>query len=115
MTYGSCQSRCESKVQTWLNPWVSAWRASSTTREAGGFVCNTTPTSIEPVSLNSFSCVPDGLAAVGSAEVLGQAALDVGAVPGPAVEGATVDDHAAPGEHGVDVAVDLEALPGRVV
>ena len=46
MTNGSCHSRCESNVQTWLNPWLSARRASSTVREAGGFVCSTTPKSM---------------------------------------------------------------------
>src|SRR3990170_3681984 len=99
MTNGSCQSRCESNVQTWLNPWVSARRASSTVREAGGFVCRTTPKST-------------GLL---SDQVLGQATLEEPAVARPPVVGAVLDEDGPAGQHGVDVAVDLEPLPRGVV
>src|SRR4051812_43762293 len=113
MTNGSCQSRCESKVQTWLKPCVSAWRASSTTRDEGGFVCSTTPTSMNHAP--SLTVISHGRAYRGLAEVLGETAFDVGTMAGPAVEGAVVNHHAAAREHGVDVAVDLETLPGRVI
>src|SRR5262245_20633746 len=48
MTNGSSQSRWESNVHAYVKPSSSAWRASSTTRHAGGFVCNTMPNSMPP-------------------------------------------------------------------
>src|SRR5215203_1629917 len=50
-----------------------------------------------------------------SDEVLGQAARDVAAVALGAGEGVVLDDHPAAAQHRVDLAVDLEALPRRVV
>src|SRR5688500_10683935 len=49
-----------------------------------------------------------------SDEVLGQGPLDVLAVAGGAGERVVLDDHPAAAEDGVDLAVDLPALPGRV-
>src|SRR5579875_3681213 len=96
MTYGSCQSRCESNVHTWVKPNSSACRANSTTRAAGGSVCRTTPKSI-------------------SDQVLREPTLDELAVSGAAdVPGLVLDDGAAR-QHHVDMPVDLEALPRRVV
>src|SRR6188472_1946110 len=51
----------------------------------------------------------------GSVEVAGQAALEVLAVALRADVGVVLDDHRAAAQHGVDLAVDLEALPRRVV
>src|SRR6204780_1524695 len=98
MTYGSCQSRWESNVQTCRNPWCSARRARSTTRQAGGSVCSTTPNSMRT-----------------SDQVLGKAAPDEPAVAlGSDVAGLILDDGAA-GQNDVDVPVDLPSLPRRVV
>src|SRR3984885_3650054 len=98
MTYGSCQSRCESNVHTCRNPWCSARRARSTTRQAGGSVCSTTPNSMRT-----------------SDQVLGKAAPDEPAVAlGSDVAGLVLDDGAA-GQNDVDVPVDLPSLPRRVV
>src|SRR4051794_26525261 len=132
MTYGSCQSRCESKVQTWLNPCCSASRASATVRDAGGLVCRTAPNSISPPSPlaagatrsargkqsprgGRFARGEHGASWRASDEVLREAALDVAPVALGADVVAGVDDHLAPGEHGVDMAVDLEALPRAVI
>ena len=46
ITYGSCQSTCESNVQPWLNPSSSARTIRSTTADAGGSVCSTSPMSM---------------------------------------------------------------------
>ena len=99
MTYGSCHSRCESNVHTWLKPCASASFASCTVREAGGLVCRTTPKSMgllttEVLDRPRLRKLPVAL----GAEVL-----------------AAVDDDLAARQHRVDVAVDLEALPGGVV
>ena len=48
MTNGSCHSTWESNTHTWVKPFASARLASSTTRPAGGLVCNTTPKSTHP-------------------------------------------------------------------
>src|SRR5579875_4110079 len=45
MTYGSSHRRCESNVQAWVKPASSARRAQSTTDQAGGSHCSTTPKS----------------------------------------------------------------------
>src|SRR6202034_3248670 len=88
MTYGSCQSRWESNVQTCRNPWCSARWARSTTRQAGGSVCSTTPNSMRT-----------------SDQVLGKAAPDEPAVAlGSDVPGLILDDGAA-GQNDVDVRV----------
>src|SRR3984885_9972061 len=98
MTYGSCHSRWESNVQTCRNPWCSARRARSTTRQAGGSVCSTTPNSMRT-----------------SDQILGKAAPDEAAVAlGSDVPGLILDDGAA-GQNDVDVPVDLPSLPRRVV
>src|SRR6185312_10694323 len=72
---------------------------SSTTRAAGGLHWSTTPKSMAPPS----------------DEVLRQAAAHETAVAGTPQVGAVPDDHRAAGQHGVDLARDLETLPGAVV
>src|SRR6187549_3890614 len=104
MTNGSCQSRCESNVHTWLNPYVSAWRASSTVREAGGFVCSTTPKSMDVLSLEE---VVRGR----SEQVLGEPAWHVLAVTRAAAVARLVHHDRPAGDHDVHVPVDLVPLP----
>src|SRR5690242_14543815 len=99
MTNGSCHSTCESNVHTWLKPAASAFLARSTTASAGGSFCSTTPMST----------------ALPSEQVVREAARDVLAAPGPPGVLAAAGDHLAAGQHGVDLAVDLPALPGGVV
>src|SRR5690606_11454884 len=65
----------------------------------GGLVCSTAPKSIDRPS----------------DQVLAQAALDELTVTLGADVAALVDDDLAAGDHGGDVAVDLEALPRRAV
>src|SRR4029079_19483100 len=64
MTNGSCHSRCESNVHACVKPSNSACFVSSTTRHAGGFVCNTTPMSmrLRPPALDHScdACVDTG-------------------------------------------------------
>ena len=48
-TNGSCHSTGESNTHTWVKPFASARLARSTTRRAGGSVCNTTPKSMIPL------------------------------------------------------------------
>src|SRR4051812_44402687 len=109
MTNGSCHSKCESNVHTWLNPCVSAWRASSTVREAGGFVCSTTPKSMGDPSVGGL------LQEVLLQEVLRQTTRHVLAVALAAAIARLVDHDLAPRHHDVHVPVDLIALPRGVV
>src|SRR5947207_7968003 len=99
MTNGSCQSTCESNVHTWLKPAASARFASSTTPSAGGSFCSTTPMSMPP----------------SSEQVVGEAAAQISATPGPAGVFAAGADHLAAGQDGVYPAGDLPTLPGGVI
>src|SRR5215204_729059 len=104
MTYGSCQRMWESNVHTWLNPCTSASFASWMVRDAGGLVCRTAPNSMLLPEL-----------AEGSDEVLAEAALEEAAVAIGAEVLVALDHDLPPGQHGVDLAVDLVALPRRIV
>src|SRR3954453_13444081 len=112
MTNGSCHRRCESNVHTWLNPNVSAWRASSTVREAGGFVCSTTPKSMDDLSVvrvlgrwGWIRCWPVGWDPL--QQVLGEAARHVPTVPCTAAVAGLIHDDRPAGHDDVPVPVDL--------
>ena len=80
---------------------VSAGRARSTTRDAGGLHCRTTPKSMVGSLSVRRSC--------------DEPRSDEPTVPGRAEIRTAVDDHGPAGEHCVDVTVDLVALPCGVV
>src|SRR5690606_18027568 len=111
MTYGSCHSTWESKVHTWLNPYCSASLARWMVRLAGGLVWSTAPKSM--ISIRSATR-STGMV-VGSDQVLREAALEVAAVALRAEVLVVLHDDLAPRHDRVDLAVDLEALPRRVI